>query len=306
MEPSLQGATMQFSLENHVIEIKLPELPPNGNIGTDYGYLKAEIDGWNASKEILNVHIYAFSVAILGLEFALPIAAANHRHIDNTLYSETEQRALDDESDRLYFLSRRAIDYWLRVVRWKTGLGLIDIDRLPGSESLRGGRLLNEAHGGAFYSPRFQRTLSAPGRYRLTPADWNEIASAVSAGATPPIWNEYQMRAHRRIDNGDFVAATIDLAVAVESVIRRAVDAQLPADAANRSRKRVARINMSNLIDLWPAFGLPQLQSLSMVRTLFEVRNKIMHRGKDSSAQREFCRDAAQAVDELIAKLGQP
>jgi hypothetical protein len=307
MEPALQGATSQFSFHNHPIEIKLPQLPPNGKGGTDYRYLEAEADEWKAATgEILNVHIYTVSLAILALEFDLPIAAADHRHINDSLYSEAERGALDEKSDQLYFLARRAIDYWLRVVRWKTGLGLIDTDTSPDSESLHGGRLFNDSHGGAFYSPRVQRTVVAPERHRLTPANWSEIALALSAGATPPIWNEYQMSAHRRIEHGDLVAATIDLAIAAESVIRRAVDAQLPADTPNWTRNTVARINMSTLIDKWPDYGLPavsQLQWFSTVKRLIQVRNRIMHRWDDSRIQAEFCRDAARAVDELIAVL---
>jgi hypothetical protein len=109
------------------------------------------------------------------------------------------------------------------------------------------------------------------------------------------------MSAQRRIDHGDLVAATIDLAVAAESVIRRAVDAQLPADTPDWTRKTVARIKISTLIDKPSDYGLPSL--VSTVKTLNDVRNEIMHRGDDSRVQLRFYRDAAKAVDELISIL---
>jgi hypothetical protein len=251
MEAPLQGATAQFSFENELVEISLPRLPPDGKLASDYRYREAEVDEWkNLTGEIINVHIYVVAVTILSLEFDLPIAAAQHPHIDTSLYSEAEARALDEKSDQLHFLARRAMDYWLRVVRWKTGLGLIDIDTLPTGESLYRGRLINDSNGGGFYSPPIQRTFAGSRRYRLTAAKWSDIESAVCAGEKPPIWSEYQMRAHRRIDNADLVAAIIDLAVAAESVIRRAVDRQLPANTSEGSRKKVARTNMSTLSGL--------------------------------------------------------
>lgn len=211
MEPSLQGSAVQFLFEGHQIEIKLPKIDP---VAKDDRYLEAEADVWRAATgEILNVHIYVISIAIHDLKFELPQAAADHPHINASLYNDAERRVMDKKSDQLYFLARRALDYWLRVVRWKTGLGLIDIDTSPKIESVYGGKLFNNAHGGSFYSPKIARTVTVPKRHRLNQAVWQEIEAAVSRGEIPPIWNEYHMNAYRRMEQGDLVAGVIDLAM---------------------------------------------------------------------------------------------
>ena len=107
------------------------------------------------------------------------------------------------------------------MVRWKTGLGLIDLDRAADRSSPSGGRLFNNAHGGAFYSPLVGRIATMPKVHRMKTLTWNEIVTVVSAGIAPPIWNEYLLSAQRRIEMGDVSTATIDLAIAAESVVKQ-------------------------------------------------------------------------------------
>jgi hypothetical protein len=305
MEPSLQGATACFQFEDRKVEIKLPTLPLEEKRYSEYA--EAEADVWNSSsKEVINVHIYAVLISVLELEFQLPPAAAEHRSINASLYDEKEARELDQQSDQLYFLARRALDYWLRVVRWKTGLGLIDLDPRADGATLYGGRLFNNAHGGAFYSPLVGRTVVAPERHRLNPLVWNEIATVVAAGLNPPLWNEYLMSAHRRIEHGDLTAAIIDLAIVVESVIRRTLDAQLPADTPKWTRSMAGRTTMTDLFNRWLEFNLPTISDLpwfKVIMTLVEVRNAIMHRGNDQRLRLSFCRAAASAAEKLIVVL---
>jgi hypothetical protein len=267
-------------------------------------------DVWDSSsKEVINVHIYAALVSILELEFQLPSAAAEHRSINDSFYDEGEKRELDQQSDQLYLLARRALNYWLRVVRWKTGLGLIDLDPRAESATLYGGRLVNSAHGGAFYSPLVGRTMVAPKRHRLTLLAWNEVVVAVAAGLTPPIWNEYLMSAHRRIEHGDLTAAVIDLAIAAESAIRRSVDERLVPATPEKERIKVGRIPMGALLDRWDKLGLPANSNLPWfrdIRALADVRNGIMHRGDDQRVQPDLCRQVSAAVEQLIVALTPP
>jgi len=295
MEPALQVATARFQFEDRHVEITLPTLPPEEKRYSEYA--EAEADVWNSSsKEVINVHIYAVLVSILELKFQLSPAAAEHMSINASLYDESETRELDQQSDELYLLARRALNYWLRVVRWKTGLGLIDIDSRADRASLFGGRLFNSAHGGAFYSPLVGRTAVAPKRHRLNPLVWNEIASAVAAGLNPPLWNEYLMSAHRRIEHGDLTAAAIDLAIAAESVIKR-----FP-----HISQRASKSTMSYLLGNWSRLGFPpstHLPWFTNVEALFKVRNKIMHEGADPRVDISFCQQSLSTVEYLIKAL---
>ena len=301
IEPSLQGATIRFPFGGRDIEIKLPVLPTTDKRDLDHERIEAEADVWDRKGNIIRVYIYTVRVAIVGLKFRLPIAAATHRGVNATLYSDAEIKCLDKESDRLYALGRRAVDYWLRVVRWKTGLGLIDIDVRPSGASARGGSLINAAHGGRFYTPRVGRVVVVPKTHLLDAITWSQIDSAVAAGAPPPIWNEYLTSAERRIKQGDLRAAVIDLAVAAESAILLYRETNYPA-----RRSEFAKQKISDVFRKWTRCGLPPAEHhawFANVERLFDVRNGLMHRGDDASADISFCHQAFRAVSNLIALL---
>src|SRR5690348_2000471 len=92
----------------------------------------------------MGIKVHSINLTIEGLQFGIPSLAAVHPHINTSLFTDNQRRMLDDESDRLYFLAGRAIGYWLRLVRWKTGFHLIN--QLTGFSSkghVDGGALVN-------------------------------------------------------------------------------------------------------------------------------------------------------------------
>jgi hypothetical protein len=266
MEPSLQGQSVSFRFEGHSVEVTLPKLPEKKT--TNREFIEAEADVWNKAGEIINVHIYAVCVKVGRLTFSLPNSAANHRSINATLYNVGQTKRLDDRSDKLYLLSRGVLDYWLQVVRWKTGFGLLGIDTRAENANQFGGRLYNLTHGGAFYMPRIPRTIVVPRRYRLSQNIWQEIAKALTKGEAPPIWNEYLMSAQQRIEVADLKAGILDLAIAAESAIK-----QFPhVPSTIRKKKRI-----SELLRDWNQLGFPALQHLPWfadLNLLVKVRNQ--------------------------------
>jgi hypothetical protein len=310
-EPNLQGVTLEFRFEDHDVKVSLPKLPSGKSQEIRDQFMEAEAYEWDKHGEILRVCVYAIRVTILRLRFELPTAAAINKGINVTLYSEDERKHLDERTDALYFLARRALKYWLEVLRWKTGLALIDFDTRPSGPSLRGARLINLAHGVAFYSPRVTRTLTGPKMHRLDLETWQTIADLLAAGINPPIWNNYLMSAQRRIEFGDYRAASIELAIAAESIMRRFFDkvilpsAILPI-APKWAQKKIVDPKMSELLERWTQFGFPDKTQLTWFNTidkLTKVRNGIMHSGEDPEANTEFCRCAASAVEHLITLL---
>ncbi len=304
INPCLQAAATRFRFEEQELEIKLPVLPPKEKLYSEYA--EAEADVWNKDGEIVRVYIYFACVTILDMTFELPPIAARHPAINSSLYSAAETTELDKESDRLWALARRAIDYWLRVVRWKTGLGLIDIDTRPDRASPRGGRLINLDHGGSFYSPRVGRVLICPKVHLLESTTWDAIAATLAAASVPPIYNEYLMSAQRRIESSDLRAATIDLAIAAESAIRQCLNRRQSATASQKQRNEIAQTPVAKLVNRLSENGFPATSELSWlkdIKELIKTRNGIMHRGKDPLVSPSFYRLAAIAVENLIAAV---
>src|SRR5437879_6303658 len=99
------------------------------------------------------------------------------------------------------------------------------------------------------------------------------------------------MSAYQRIEIGDLNAATSDLAIAAESVIRQFLDRTLPATTPKWARNMAARLNMSELLSKWLKFGFPAISQLARfkeIKTLIDVRNGIMHRGADPRVNPRF------------------
>jgi hypothetical protein len=304
MEPSLQGAKATFDFERHRAEIVLPTLPANTKAQPGNSHVEAEGDGWKDGK-LINISIYYISVGLLDLQFDLPAPAASQRRINMVLFTTDEASELDKRTAKLYIIGRRALEYFLRVARWKTG-SLIAVDTRPDRATLFGGRLFNLSHGDAFYSSPIDRIVVLPKHHRLKVPEWKDIEAALAAGTRPPLWNEYLMSAQQRIENDDLPAAIVDLAIAAESAIRSILGLQLPNDTPKWTRYAVGRINISTLTDRWVEYNLPAISHLpwfSTIRTLFQRRNELMHRGDNERVRALFCKDAASAVQKLITAL---
>jgi hypothetical protein len=195
------------------------------------------------------------------------------------------------------------LDYWLRVVRWRTGYALIDFATSLHDATLLGGRLINCATGAAFYSPSIGRTVIVPPTRRLTSDEWAAIGSDLTKNAFPPVWHEYLMSGRQRIEAGDLAAAVIDLAVAIEMAVRLQVDSKLPPATPQGVCEAVARMNMTEVFRRWDDLDMPAKNSIPLfadIISLVEVRNAIMHRGGDPRITRDFCLRASAAVEMVI------
>jgi hypothetical protein len=305
MPPTLAGAEHQFTFEDASVKIKLPETPAEGEVPSEYS--KAYVSRRRATtNEIIEVEIYAVLVSIDALNIDLPVAAAEYPAVNSTLYNADQARELDGRSNQLWYLARRILDYWLRVVRWRTGYALIDLATSLHDATLLGGRLINCTTGNAFYSPRIGRTVVVPPTRRLTFDEWAAIGGDLVKNAFPPVWHEYLMSGRRRIEVGDLTAAVIDLAVAIEVAVRLQVDSKLPPATPRGICEVVARMNMTEVFRRWEDLDLPaknSIPSFADITNLVEVRNAIMHRGSDPRITRDFCLRASAGVEKAVQTL---
>jgi hypothetical protein len=291
MEPSLQGKTISFRLNDHAIAIGLPTFSPDAKWLED---AEAEADTWDRAGNVLSVYIYAVTIVIENLTFAIPTAAAEHRHVNTSLFSALERDVMDREADKLYLLARQALDLFIRTTRWKAGLALLDLDRRPDNPTFRGGRLYNLEHGGSFYSPKIPRVVSAPRRVNLTPQIWQSIGDVLASGSLPPIWVEFLASAERRIETSDLREGLIDLAIGAEAAIR-----QFP-HVSKKSREDL----LSRILDNWESIGFPSAGPwFTDLRILIQVRNRIMHAGTDDRLNIQLCAKSLIAVQELTRLL---
>jgi hypothetical protein len=303
VEPQLADARHAFEFEGHRILIKLPSLPAKSP-STQSVLLSppARVSSWRSDTlEPLRVEIYRIILCIEELRFSIPLAAEVHPHINMALFNTKQRLALDDQSDQLHFLAGRALGYWLRVMWWRTGFHMID--RLPGivQGSFDGGALVNATTGTKFYVPGVARTAMIFSPPVVRSAHWAAIDLVLRAGEVPPVWHDYIASAHRRMASGDSLAAILDLAVAAEARIRTFLDDDLPSEITKGIRRMIRLQNLNNILTNWRSFGLPDFAELPNIRALIEVRNGIMHSGKEARTNADFFKIAAEAVARLLA-----
>jgi hypothetical protein len=311
VEPQIAGAKIDFLFEGKRILITLPPMPENlgpGNmaptsLNPNPFELRASLSGWNSTGNPLWVDIDSMRISIPGLHVEIPKAAAKHPHINTTLFNDEQRRSMDEQSDRLYHLANRAMEYWLRVVRWKTQFHLINRVLYSTGGGFDGGALINAQSGTRFYTPRVGRTFVMPPQHVVTQNEWTDITLALGDGTEPPIWYDYFISAKQRMEEGDTLAAILDLAIASEARIRTFMNNTLPSELPEGYQRTIRRVNISDVMTRWQAYGLPNLVGLNHVKMLFEIRNGIMHSGKDARANAAFFATASKSVVELLDAL---
>lgn len=307
IEPKISGARHEFRIEDHDIVLAFPPLPaedaPPNFAQQNPFQLSSKIFMWNAAREPMGIDVGSVKVCIEGLHFSIPSVAAVHPAINMCLFNEQQKEELNKQSDDFYFLAERAVNYWLRVVWWKTGFHMIT--RLSGiaQGGFDGGALVNADAGTRFYTPRVGRTIMFPAQPIMQAFMWSEIDSALKAGQEPPIWHDYLTSAHQRMASGDRLAAMLDLAVASEARIRTFLESQLPAGVSKGFRRAARRQNMSDVLTHWRDFGLPDFPDLACLKTLFQIRNGIMHSGREERANVQFFKSTASVVAALLMAI---
>ena len=129
IEPSLQGKSVSFRLDNQSIKIGLPTFSPEAKLSEN---MEAEADTWETKTgKVLSVYVYVLHIIVEGLTFTVSTTAAQHKSFNATLFSPAEREILDTRSDELYLLARRALNLSIRVVRWKTGMDFWTLVTVP-------------------------------------------------------------------------------------------------------------------------------------------------------------------------------
>lgn len=308
IEPELAGAQHRFQFENRQVVIALPVLstsngPPTSARQNPFSPA-AVIYVSDTSKKPLRVSVVSIMLTIEGLRVTIPSTAAAYPGANHALFDEAQRRDLDERSDALYFLARRAVAYCLRVIWCKTGF--YTVNQLSGAargSGSDGGALVNTNSGTRFHAPRVGRTIVMRAHSVIRAGQWLEIAQALIAGQEPPVWYDYLASAHQRMEAGDRLAAMLDLAVAVEARIRTALDAQLPPGIPKGFRRAIRYRKMSHIFEHRQDYGLATFPDLPWLKKLFDIRNGIMHNGSEKRADVAFFETASKAVAQLLATL---
>ena len=220
----------------------------------------------------------------VGQEMEVPDEVIRSPNTRWQAFDERKQESLWSLLDALSATANDAYAYWLRVMRWKSGIGFIGEPHLISQSLALNPELECCATDRYFWTAR--QGVTFPREETVSSQQWDETQSALSSGIQSPIWLDFLFDGEHRSSNRDFVGATLSLAIAFELAIRSLIASHLPKDAVeplvfhliDNSNVR-AIMNRIGSLSFWDdewkaAFDTDNLQRL------VQTRNDIMHSAK--------------------------
>lgn len=290
---ALIGSVHMFAFEGRLVQLFLPRRPDDprklGASCVKYGWKRAEPN--NSDTNLY--HVYRVWMRVdLDTKIKTPAAVFevpnNAYKIVSSGQQETIKKIINANKDYLL----RAFDYWQRVTRWVTGyyqMGAPDFSVQIDLEQQT--RILRRSDGRTFW--REGGMSSALGGPLLTPLDWGNVQTALTANAVPPLWYDYLADYHHRMIVRDYVGAMLSLVITVETVAR-AILWRLSGQPSNAlAAELIDRANAQTIVGKWDRLlGLSRLEKkswpLSRMHELFELRNEVVHEGKTGRLSRQL------------------
>ncbi len=203
------------------------------------------------------------------------------------MLGETEANNLDSKVEKAADILKRTFSYWLRVLRWKSGIGYIGEPSIEYAGLSGGSALTDRTTGHRLWLQT--HVIRIAGTKAITLEHWSAAQAALSGNKEPPVWFEFLFEARMRISNNDLVGAVLTLAIAFEVNLRKIFSVELEAldvepvtlqivDLANLRAllSRVKKTRRWN--ENWEA-----VTDLSTLHKLMDYPDGVMHMAKIES-----------------------
>lgn len=289
--PSLPGSEHCFEYQGYPITIVLPSKPS-----------KKEEENWKSriycrswkktstglrpsGYEVNDVDVYLDT----GRQRLIPNDPFRRRR--NTLFNKQERASLEKLRSKYEIIIDEAFAYWVDVLRWKTGfLGTCRYitERQKVSWSMD---LLETKTRERFFSAS-QSILVSASSY-ISKRSWTSVQKAVSFNAQVPLWHIYLAEADHQIGIGQTRRCIIDLAIAIESLIRVLTSDFISDSATPKFHSFVDRISVMQLFEKWNQLGFKSKhwrdirEDKKYIKEIIDKRNGIMHRGESPDISNE-------------------
>lgn len=221
------------------------------------------------------------------------------------LFTKAEQEHLNGSVRELAAIGVGAFLHWLKVLRWKSGIGHIGEPTVlyPGYTS--GGAALRAASTGHRFWLQPYRVV-APWRKAVTLAHWEVTQAVLREAKTLPIWFDFLFDGEQRINNNDLIGAVLSIAVAFEVTVRTLVTHHLRnqqieplvfevLDLANLRTilNRLKRLTFWD--DSWKG-----ITDFSQFNQLMDYRDRVMHSADTSALDGQKLKKLHATVKEFI------
>jgi hypothetical protein len=279
--PDLISAKHEFVFEGRPVTLSLPGLdkdtvPPEQR--------RIECHKWKSVGNIpLEYNVNSLDIEMeLGDTIRVP-EPVRHLHPNQfELFKPHEQKNLDQTVAEAGTIVRRAFEYWLRMLRWKSGIGYIGEPSIRYAGAHEGGAVLRDRLSGhrMWLQPH---VIRAVGSRPVTTSQWDATQVALTACKLPPVWFEFLFDSEMRINNNDLVGAVLSLAIALEVNVRtifshdlRTADIEpVMLEIFDQTNLR-ALLNRIKKMRRWDK-EWEKATDLSEINSLMNYRDRVMH-----------------------------
>lgn len=287
INPELLGGEHRITLENRNIIVSLPATYSDPTIDNPSMFRTEAATGraWNGAEcTEISINTITLYVPLEDQEiFAAGYCSETQQSEPSNLPPPNgNQEAIDNLHRKIFALAARAFEYWSRVIRWQTqdallGAPVANIDSHFGASGFVMLDPLRIIKSGIFI---IEITMHSA----LSMTEWNRIQNILQAGEQPPLWIDAYHDAQRREKVGDFKGALLEIAICIESFLRKKLmDSLKPLPLSEVAiHKSVERWNISDIlknhkkISTLNEINFTQ-ETIDCLKETFEARNAIMH-----------------------------
>lgn len=303
IKPILAGDLHQFDHEGHRITIRLPSKPTHDGFDEDAAIT---CQSWRTStdgrKYPTEYGVHRLRVEVEGKDSsAVPEDAIGR--VDVSLFTQSQRERLNKAAARLSNVADSAFEHWIAVLRWQANNPFIRPPFGPNESISFGAYLFEKSTRKRFYSPGHMFVVQPT--HAVSRASWKSAQKSLSAAEVVPIWHQYLSDAHTRIVSGDPDGAVLSLAIATETLIRRAMLVFLADPPDDAFLDIVDRHSVFGYLQRWHkfTFGSKRFSAaadIGKLQNLFSHRNRIMHSGKRNRLSIADCRSFFATVRGFI------
>jgi hypothetical protein len=305
--PELVGAKHEFVSDGMQFTLQLPGVDRED---VPFEQRRLHLHKWQTKGNVpLEYEVHSLDVEVeLADSVRVPeeVLRLHPNQID--LFTPHEQTQLTKLVAEAGQALRTAFAYWLRLLRWKSGIGYIGEPSIRYAGSGQGGAVLRERttkhrmwlQGGV---------ISVTGSKPVTLAEWDATQAALSACKSPPVWFDFLFDSQMRINNKDLVGGVLSLAIALEVNLRFIFSEDLLK--ANLQPVVLEVFDLTNMralltrlkkIRQWDSSWAASTD-LGAFHKLMDHRDGVMHRAKTENLDESELRKMHAAVNSLTLHL---
>jgi hypothetical protein len=289
------GKSHEFEFAESRIIITLPNISEVGDVNSNQP--KAVCQAWRpVNGEYIPSNYDIYRVQIKVISNAAPAIHPDMLNLNINQYDlidKEEQQVLDDLGDSNFNIAVAAYEYWLAVLRWKTGDHQIGREDTIGNAAGKTPRLYTVDTEKAVWASMVVINFGAS--HKTTLEEWEASEVALKNNEKVPehiILLQDAQENHQRLD---YRRSLIDIAIACEIYLRFKVLSSMPEDLLPSLRVVIESMNINQYAtkffpEILDPDGKATYKSLiKELGSLFDVRNKIMHMHNNDRATSEQC-----------------